>query len=68
MRLEFDHQTRDIEVFNNELTLLLSHFKLLDDKLLKREFLEKMTYVIELLNKNQALKNAQTHARVKITN
>jgi len=68
MHLEFDHQTRDIEVFNNELTLLLSHFKLLDDKLLKREFLEKMTYVIELLNKNQALKNAQTHARVRITN
>jgi hypothetical protein len=53
-------------VFNSELTLLLNHFKQLEDKQLKREFVDKMTYVVELLHKNQAIKNTQTHARVKI--
>jgi hypothetical protein len=64
--IEFDHASRDIEVFNSELTLLLNHFKQLEDKQLKREFVDKMTYVVELLHKNQAIKNTQTHARVKI--
>ena len=63
--VEFDHLSKDVEVFNAELTLLLNHFKQLsEDKPLRREFLSKMTYVVELLHKNQVAKNTQTHARV----
>lgn len=62
--LEFDHSSRDVEQFNNELSLLLNHFKLVDEKALKSQFINKMTYIIELLNKNDVQTNLHTNAKV----
>jgi len=55
---KFDHETSNIEVYNHELNVLLSHFKLVDEKKLKREFVDRMSYVAQLIQKNGALKNA----------
>ena len=63
---EFDHSTRDISVFNSELGMLLDHARCIDEKPLKREFINKIGYLVELLHKNQAPKNAQTYARVRV--
>ncbi len=63
--LEFDHTTSRTEDFNKELGLLIAHHKLIgDDKKLNREFVDQMTYIIELMQKNQAPKNLQTKARL----
>ena len=66
MIVEFDHNTSNIDHFNNELSLLLSHHKLIaDDKKLSSDFVRQLTYIVELLNKNQAPKNLVTKARVR---
>ncbi len=64
--LEFDHNTSSTEQFNNELSILVNHFKLVsDDKKLNQDLIAQMTYIVELLHKNQVAKNSQTKARVK---
>jgi len=52
-------------VYNQELNILLNHFNIIkDNKRLRKEFVEKMAYVIELMNRNQAMQNIKTKARV----
>lgn len=65
MPVEFDHSSRDTEQFNQELGLLLDHLRHVEDKAARREFLDKVTYVVELLHKNQVPKNGQTYAKVR---
>lgn len=55
----------DIESYNHELSMLLEHYRLLgDEKALKKEFIEKMTYVVELMHKHNVPKNFMTKARL----
>ena len=52
-------------MYNQELNILLNHFNIIkDNKKLRKEFVEKMAYVIELMNRNQAMQNIKTKARV----
>ena len=52
-------------MYNQELNILLNHFNIIkDNKRLRKEFVEKMAYVIELMNRNQAMQNIKTKARV----
>ena len=47
---------------------MVSHFKLVSgEKKMSEDLVAQMTYVIELLHKNQAPKNIITKARVKFT-
>jgi hypothetical protein len=51
--LEFDHATSSIEQFNNELSILVNHFKFVsDDKKISQDLISQMTYIVELLHKN----------------
>jgi len=59
---KFDHQTRDIEAFNAELGLLISHIKQVDNKAHKKEFINKLRYIVELLHKNKAPQNTTTQS------
>jgi hypothetical protein len=44
---------------------LVNHFKFVsDDKKISQDLIAQMTYVVELLHKNQAPKNIATKARV----
>jgi hypothetical protein len=51
-------------VYNQELSVLLNHYKLVEDKKLKKEFVDRMSYVTSLIQKNGAQKNAETNARL----
>jgi hypothetical protein len=53
-------------MFNNELSLLMNHYLVVEDKGLQNEIIDKMTYLIELMNKNNAIQNVITKARVSI--
>jgi len=53
-------------MFNNELSLLMNHYLIVEDKGLQSEIIDKMTYIIELMNKNDAIQNVITKARVSI--
>lgn len=66
--IEFEHNTASTEQFNNELSILVNHYKLVagEDKKLGQELIAQMTYVVELLHKNQVAKNVQTKARVSL--
>jgi|LauGreDrversion4_2_1035121.scaffolds.fasta_scaffold102941_2 hypothetical protein len=44
-------------MFNNELSLLMNHYLIVEDKGLQNEIVDKMTYVIELMKKNDAMQN-----------
>ncbi len=67
IHIEFDHATANIEQFNNELSILVNHFKYVsDDKKISQDLIGQMTYIVELLHKNQAPKNIATKARVII--
>lgn len=46
------------------MNMLINHYKIVDDSKLKREFIQKMGYVIELIAKNKAPKNHHTNARL----
>lgn len=59
---KFDHMSRDIDAFNGELTLLLSHYKQSETSAHKKEFLAKMGYIVNLLHKNKAPQNSTTHS------
>lgn len=51
---KFDHLSRDIDAFNGELTLLLSHLKQTENAAQKKEFVGKLSYIVQLLYKNKA--------------
>jgi hypothetical protein len=61
---KFDHDSANIEVYNHELNVLISHFKQVDDSKLKKDFVDAMSYVAQLIIKNGAQKNTQTYARL----
>ncbi len=46
---------------------MVNHFKFVsDDKKISQDLIAQMTYIVELLHKNQASKNITTKARVSI--
>jgi hypothetical protein len=51
-------------VYNQELNVLISHYKVADDRKLRKEFVDRMSYVIQMITKNGAQKNAHTNARL----
>ena len=51
-------------MYNHELNVLINHYKVADDRKLRKEFLDKMSYVIQMIQKNGAQKNAHTNARL----
>jgi hypothetical protein len=51
-------------VYNHELNVLINHYKVADDRNLRKEFVDKMSYVIQMIRKNGAQKNAHTNARL----
>jgi hypothetical protein len=61
---DFNHANRDVKVFRQELSLLLSHIKLSTDKQTKRDCLNKLTYVVELLHKNKVTPDAAVEGQL----